>query len=46
MSVHDVSNKILSCDSNHVVDVIMSPQFGNSSISMGEVIVTSILYRL
>ena len=39
-----VTNKILSCDSNYVVDVVMSPKFGNSCISMKEVIITSILY--
>ena len=43
ISVHDVTNKILSRDSNYIVDVIMWPKFGNSSISMREVIITSIL---
>ena len=41
--VDDVTNKILSSDSNYVVDVFMWPKLGNSSISMGEVITTSIL---
>ena len=41
--VHDVTNKILSRDQNHIVDVFMWPKFGNSSISMREVITTSIL---
>ena len=41
--VNDVTNKILSRDSNYVVDVFMWPKFGNSSISVGEVIITSIL---
>ena len=41
--VDDVTNKILSRDSNHIVDVFMWPKFGNSSISMREVITTSIL---
>ena len=41
--VDDVNNKLLSRDSNHIVDVFMWPKFGNCSISMGEVIVTSIL---
>ena len=41
--VHDVSNKILSRDSNYIVDVVMWPKFGSSSISMREVIITSIL---
>ena len=40
---YDVTNKILSRDSNYVVDVVMRPKFGNSSISMREVIITSIL---
>ena len=39
--VHDITNKILSHDSNHIVDVVMSPKFGNSSISLREVIITS-----
>ena len=41
--VDDVTNKILSRDSNYIVDVVMWPKFGNSSISMREVIITSIL---
>ena len=41
--VDDVTNKILSRDSNYIVDVFMWPKFGNSSISMREVITTSIL---
>ena len=40
---HDVSDKILSRDSNYIVDVIMWPKFGNSSVSMREVIIASIL---
>ena len=43
ISVHDVTNKILSRDSNYIVDVVMWPKFGNSSISIREVIITSIL---
>ena len=39
----DMTNKILSCNSNHIVDVVMWPNFGNSSISMREVIIMSIL---
>ena len=34
ISAHDVTNKILSRDSNYIVDVVMWPKFGNSSISM------------
>ena len=36
---YDVTNKILSRDSNRIVDV----NFGDCSISMTEVIITSIL---
>ena len=41
--VQDIINKISSHDSNHIVDVVMWPKFGNSSISMREVVKTSIL---
>ena len=41
--VHDVSHKILSLDSNYVINVVMWPKFDNSSISIREVIITSIL---
>ena len=43
ISVHDVTNEILSCDSNYIVDVLMWPMFDNSSISIREVVITSIL---
>ena len=43
ISVHDIINKVLSRDSNYIVDVVMWPKLGNSSISMLEVIITSIL---
>ena len=43
ITTHDVTNKILSRDSNYIVDVVMWLKFGNSSISVREVIVTSIL---
>ena len=43
ISVHDVTKKILSCDSNYIVDAVMWPKFGNSSIYMREVIKTSSL---
>ena len=43
ISVNDVTNKTLSRDSNYIVDVVMWPKFGNSSVSMREVIITSIL---
>ena len=34
ISVHELTNKILSRDSNYVVGVVIWPKFGNSSISM------------
>ena len=43
ISVHDVTNKILSRDSNYIIDAVMWPKFGNCSISMRKVIITSIL---
>ena len=43
ISVNDVTNKILSRDSNYIVDVFIWPKFGNCSISMRNVITTSIL---
>ena len=43
ISVHDVTNEILSHDSNNIVNVVMWPKFGNCSISTGEFIITSIL---
>ena len=43
MPVHDATNKILWRDSNYNVDVVMWPKFGNSSSSMREVSITSIL---
>ena len=43
ISVYDVTNKILSRDSVYIVNVVMWPKFGNSSTSMREVIITSIL---
>ena len=43
ISVHDVPSKFLSRDSNHIMHVVLWPKFGNCSISMRKVIVTSIL---
>ena len=43
ISIYDVTKEILSCDSNHIVDVVAWAKFGNSSISMREVIITLIL---
>ena len=42
-SVCDVTNKILSRESNYIADVVMWPKFGNFSISMREVNIISIL---
>ena len=41
--VRDVTNIIFSRDSNDIIDVVMWPKFGNSSIYMRKVIMTSIL---
>ena len=41
--VNDVTKKILSHDSNHIVDVFTCSKFGNSNISMREVITRSTL---
>ena len=43
ISVPDVTNKMLSRDISYIVDVVMWPNFGNSSISKRESIITSIL---
>ena len=43
ISFCDVTNQILSHDSNYTVNFVMWPKFGNSSVSMREVIITSIL---
>ena len=40
--VYDVTNNILSRDSNYIVGVVIWPKFGKSSISINEVIITSI----
>ena len=42
ITTHYVNNKILSSDSSYIVDVVMWKKFGNSSISVGELIITSI----
>ena len=44
ISAHDVHNKVLSSGSAYVVDVVILPKFGNSSITMRDVIITSISY--
>ena len=43
ISVHDVTSKVLSYESNYIVDVVMWPKFGSSSTSMRKVVRTSIL---
>ena len=43
--VHDVNSRILSRDSNYIEDLAMWPKFDDSSISMRENIITSILWR-
>ena len=43
ISVHDVNSKMLSPDSNYNVNVVMWAKFGNSRISVREVIKTSTL---
>ena len=41
--VHDFTNKILWCESNYIVDLTIWPKFGNSNISMIEVIIIATL---
>ena len=41
--VYDVTSKILSHESNYILDVVMWPNFGNSSTCIRQVIITSIL---
>ena len=43
ISVHELTNKIVSCESNYIVGLVMWPKFDNSSVSIREVIITSIL---
>ena len=42
ISVHDVTNKFLPCDSNYIINVVMWQKFGKCRISMRKVIITSI----
>ena len=44
ISFHDIINKVLSSDSNYIVDVVMWPKFDNPSISIREVIITPIFW--
>ena len=43
--VYGITSKLLSSDSNYIVDVVMWSKSGNSSISMREIIITSILKK-
>ena len=43
VSVRDVTNKVLLGESNYIVNMIMWPKLGNSSISMRGIIMPSIL---
>ena len=43
ISVHDVTDKMLSRDSNNIIDVAIWPKFGNCGFSMRKVVITSIL---
>ena len=43
ISAYEVTNQILLHEWNYIMDVVMRTKFGNSSISMSEVIITSIL---
>ena len=42
-SAHDISDKILSSESNYTVDVVIWPKFGNSIISMRKIIITNFI---
>ena len=41
--VHDVISRILSRESNFILDMFIRPKFGKASSPMREVIITSIL---
>ena len=43
-SVHHVTNKFLLRDLNYIIDLVTWPKFGNYSISIRKVIITSILW--
>ena len=45
VSIHDITNNVLSSSSNYIVDVAMWPNFGYFSTFMREVIITQILYE-
>ena len=39
ISFYYITTEVLSCESNYIVDVVMWPKFGNSSIPMRKVII-------
>ena len=41
--IYDVTNTVSSCHSNYIVDIVMWPKFVNSSVSVREAIIPSIL---
>ena len=41
--VNDIIIEIFSRDSNYIIDVVMRPKLGNSSVSVTEVIITAAL---
>ena len=45
ISIYNITSKILSRDSNYIVDLVMWPKFGNSSISVRGVIMISFLFE-
>ena len=46
ISSHVCPKKVLSRNSNYILDVVMWPKFGRNSISIREVILTSIFIRI
>ena len=46
ISVKDFTKKLSSCDSDHIVEVVMWRKFGNSSFSRREVIITYFFLRI
>ena len=38
-----MTNEILFCDSNYIIDVVMLPKFGNCSISITKFIITNFI---
>ena len=46
ISVHGVTNEILSRESNYVIDGVTRPKLGNSSISVRQGITTSIFIKI